>query len=405
MRKTLSHFIILLCFLPVEVLAQTFTITGTVKDSVTGLPVAAASVFLSNTSIGTTVGSTGQFTLSRVPQGRFDLIVSSIGYQTYVVSITPDKPGKPMQINLLPKANELAGVVVGTYDKDGWSKWGKLFTDNVIGTWHLAGECVFKNYKAIKFRYSKKRDVLQAFADEPLVFENNALGYKLTYKLESFSFNFTEHTLQYMGFPLFEEMDGSKQKQEKWKARRKEVYYGSVMHFMRCLYANKLEENGYVLRRLEKIPNKEQQRIKALYKYYINPDHSQDEFEQSLPKDTLQYYERILDQPAEKQILHNEPLVGDSVIYVEDSVTVAFSFSNYLYITYKSKKEPLEYLEQTFSQASPGGFITSQVTLQGNKTVYVLYNGVYYQPQDLFTTGYWAWSEKISSLLPIDYWP
>jgi hypothetical protein len=319
MYKTLTRFICLLCLLPVAALAQTFTVTGIVKDSATGRPVAAASVFLSNTSIGTTVNGTGQFTLGKVPQGRFDLVVSSLGYQTYVISITPDKLGKPLQIALLPKANELAEVVVGTYDKDGWSKWGKLFTDNVIGTWRLAGECVFKNYKAIKFRYSKKRDVLQAFADEPLVFENNALGYKLTYKLESFSFNFTEHTLQYLGFPLFEEMDGSKQKQEKWKARRKEVYYGSVMHFMRSLYAHKLEDNGYVLRRLEKIPNKEQLRIKALYKYNTTPSHSQEEFEQSLPADTLKYYERVLDQPAEKQILYNDPLPGDSVVSAEDN--------------------------------------------------------------------------------------
>ncbi len=405
MHKTLARFICLLCLLPVAGLAQTFTITGMVKDSATGRPVVAASVFLSNTSIGTTVGGTGQFTLGRVPQGRFDLVVSSLGYQTYVVSITPEKLVKPLPIALLPKANELAEVVVGTYDKDGWGKWGKLFTDNFVGTSYLAGDCVFKNHQAIKFRYSKKREVLQAFADEPLVFENNALGYKLTYKLESFSFNFNDHSLLYMGFPLFEEMNGSSRKQKKWKARRKEVYYGSVMHFMRCLYTNKLAQNGYELRRLEKIPNTEKMRIMALYKFFINPGQSQQQYEQSLPKDTLAYYKRILDQPAEMRILHNELLVADSIAYAEDSVTAAFAFNNYLYVTYKNKKEPPEYLQQTLAQGSPGGFVASQVTLQGNKPVYVLYNGVYYEPQDMFTMGYWAWSEKISSLLPFDYWP
>jgi hypothetical protein len=37
--------------------------------------------------------------------------------------------------------------------------------------------------------------------------------------------------------------------------------------------------------------------------------------------------------------------------------------------------------------------------------VFVLVNVYYYKPYDLKITGYWAWSETISTRLPYDYNP
>jgi len=405
MRKKLAVAFIFLTLLTVSVTAQTFVLHGTITDSATGRPIASASVFLSNTSIGTSANANGEFTLGHVPQGRFDLVVSSLGYQTYIQSVTPEKMQQGLRIVLSPKANELAAVVVGTYEKDGWQKWGRAFNDNFIGTSFFATLCTIKNQDVIKFRYSKRRQLLEAFADEPIVVENRALGYIVHYKLENFSFDYKTHSLYYVGFPLFEEMDGNARKQKKWKERRLDAYYGSTMHFMRCLYVNKLAESGYEIRRLEKIPNTEKKRIQALYMYYVNPDHSEEEFEANLPVDTLKYYKRILDQPDERQILHTELLRGDSVAYAQDSVTAVFSFTNYLMITYKNKKVPIEYVNQALPPADPHDFLTSQVTLLNGRPIYVLYNGTYYEPLDMLLLGYWGWSEKIGSMLPFDYWP
>ncbi len=385
--------------------AQNFVLHGTITDSATGKPVIGASIFLSNTSIGTSANNSGQFTLYRVPQGRFNLVVSSLGYQTYVQSINADKLPQALQIALTPKANELSAVVVGTYDQNGWEKWGKLFLNNFIGTSNFALDCTLKNQEALKFRYSKKRDFLQAFADDALIIENKAMGYMVHYKLEGFSFDFAKHTVFYFGFPLFEEMEGSGRKQQKWKARRREAYYGSAMHFMRCLYVNKLPENGYEIKRLEKIPNVEKRRVQALYGYFVANGHSEEDFENSLPKDTLHYYKRIMDQPDETQVLHKEPLRGDSIASAADSVTAILSFTDYLQITYKNKKTPFEYTQQVLEKTDASDFITSQITLLNNHPVFVLYNGIFYQPQDLLLTGYWAWSEKIANMLPFDYWP
>jgi len=405
MTKQLACFFLLLFAIVTELWSQPYIIEGKITDKETGKPVPGASVFLSSTSIGTAADDKGGFILHNVPHGKFDLVVSSLGYQTYAISVTPEKLNAPLVILLTAKANELKEVVVGGFEKDGWQKWGKIFTDDFIGTSYLAYGCTIKNRDVIKFRYSKKRDFLQAFAEEPLVIENSALGYIIHYKLEGFALDFANRSITYKGFPLFEEMRGNARKQRKWNERRKDVYYGSIMHFMRCVFTNKVVENGYEIKRLEKITNTEKKRIQALYKYYITPDISETDFESRLPKDSLTYYQKILAQKDETDILHNEVLRGDSIAYGYDSVTAVLQFRDYLYITYKNKEEPDEYLLQTNQKGSLTGKITSQASLINGRPIYVLYNGAYFQPDDLLTLGYWGWSEKISSLLPYDYWP
>ena len=79
-------------------------------------------------------------------------------------------------------------------------------------------------------------------ATEPLVIVNKALGYKILYQLEEFQVDYKNNSMMYLGFPLFEEM-GSK---KRWKKAREKAYQGSVMNFMRCLYDNKLQQEGYV---------------------------------------------------------------------------------------------------------------------------------------------------------------
>jgi hypothetical protein len=72
---------------------------------------------------------------------------------------------------------------------------------------------------------------------------------------------------------------------------------------------------------------------------------------------------------------------------------------------YKKKKEPYEYTSKQMTPDSPSGFITSLTTLINNRPVFVAYNGAFYMPQDMLTSGYWAWSEKVCNMLPFDYWP
>src|ERR1700748_1209730 len=124
--------------------SQGNTLIGSVKDSANGKPLAGVSVFLNSTSKGTVTRADGNFVLSGIPPGRYQLIISAIGYETFVTEITSRSLPPSLKVALHVKASELAAVVVEPYLKDGWKQWGKFFMDNFIGTTENAGSCNLK---------------------------------------------------------------------------------------------------------------------------------------------------------------------------------------------------------------------------------------------------------------------
>jgi hypothetical protein len=56
-------------------------IRGEVRDSLTQAPLSFASVFLANTTRGTTTDEAGRFSLPGVPAGTYDVVVSYLGYR------------------------------------------------------------------------------------------------------------------------------------------------------------------------------------------------------------------------------------------------------------------------------------------------------------------------------------
>jgi len=120
-------------------------------------PIAFANVFLSNTSIGTITNDNGEFTIEHFPTGRFDVVVSFIGYESYIISLSSNKLPEKLEVVLKPKINELQEVIVEPYEKNGWERWGSFFIENFIGTSAFAADCKLVNSDVIKFRFSKKK--------------------------------------------------------------------------------------------------------------------------------------------------------------------------------------------------------------------------------------------------------
>ena len=61
--------------------AQTRTVTGTLRDSLGGAPLAAGSISVRGTTLGASVRSDGQFTLVNVPAGAVTIAARSLGYK------------------------------------------------------------------------------------------------------------------------------------------------------------------------------------------------------------------------------------------------------------------------------------------------------------------------------------
>ncbi|MDB5197731.1 MAG: hypothetical protein JWP88_2102, partial [Flaviaesturariibacter sp.] len=372
---------------------------GTVLDVENGQPLSGASVFLSNTSVGTTANAQGQFALN-IPLGRYDLIVSSIGFETYSQTINSATIAELITIKLNPKAKELATVIVEPFEKDGWDKWGKFFLDKFIGTSAAASNCVLKNKELIKFRNSKKSNELTAMALGPLVIENKALGYTIRYQLEDFIYNFQTHYLYYAGYPLFEQMPGGAARQHRWERAREKAYYGSVMHFMRSVFTNTLEKEDFEVYALKKILNAEKARVREANRKRIQITPGKALKVESAVKDSADYYSRILAQEDFMNFVSNTKLTGDSIAYAVNNTTAGMDFPDYLLVIYNKGVVPPEYRQQF---PKNGTSIMSEITLINNRPIEIQANGSYYLPADLMSLGYWAWSEKIATMLPFDY--
>ena len=392
-------FLLLTCFIfSLSVFGQK-ALKGVIIDAENGLPLPGASVFLSNTSVGTTANADGAFSLP-IPEGRYDLIVSSIGFETHSQTISSAGLPGHITIKLNPKAKELETVVLNAFEKDGWKKWGQFFLENFIGTSALAQDCILKNKEVIKFRSSKATNEITAIALEPLLIENKALGYTIRYQLEDFTYNFKTRFLYYAGYPLFKPMSGSTSRQRRWENKRKEVYFGSMMHFMRSVFRNTLETENFEVFPLKKIPNTEKARVKEVYKKQILSRSGGSVSVHSASKDSSDYYSRILSQEDYYDVAGKTKLTGDSVAYAVNATTAGMDFPDYLLIIYKNGIAPPEYMRQFPKNSSA---IMSQVTLHNQKPIEIQANGSYYQPSDLVSFGYWAWFEKIATMLPFDY--
>jgi len=90
--------------------AQTKVITGKVTDSKDGSPVAGASVVVKGTQYGTQTGADGTFKLN-APADSKTLVISSLNFVTQEIAIT----GSPINISLVPSADQLGDVVVIGY--------------------------------------------------------------------------------------------------------------------------------------------------------------------------------------------------------------------------------------------------------------------------------------------------
>ncbi|WP_315816906.1 hypothetical protein [Paraflavitalea speifideaquila] len=181
-----------------------------------------------------------------------------------------------------------------------------------------------------------------AVADEPLIIENRALGYRIKYQLEDFIYNMSERTLLYVGYTLFEDMAADRNRiPRRWVVARKHAYEGSMMHFMRSLYTNKLDMDGFEVQRMVKVPNIEKQRVKKEYaslwrrnigtgsRIVMGRGDSV-----SVVGDSTEYYSRILRQPDFKDVINPLLLTADSVLTRKDSSRI-LHFSDYLHISYK----------------------------------------------------------------------
>jgi hypothetical protein len=234
---------ILFFFIITQISAQTFSVSGVVRDAKTADVVPFANVFIANTTKGTTTNEKGEYSLTKIPFGTVIVSVSMLGYaparQTLRVETSMNKE---IDFTLSPNEQELSEVKVSSSRDKTWEKQFQRFSKAILGDTPLAKACTFKNSYLIDFQEVKGG--LRAIASRPIELENLALGYRVFFTLTSFLLSNDE--IQYQGYARFEELKPVGEKEEKkWSLNRRMAFEGSDRHLFWSLAQHKLKSEGY----------------------------------------------------------------------------------------------------------------------------------------------------------------
>jgi len=238
----MKHLLLLLLLLPLCCFAQ-LKVRGKVVNATDGKPVPDASVFLNNATIGTKSGQDGSFVLRQLRPGQYDMVVSVVGYERYSVAIMVDNDMVLPDVKLVAKVMMLKPVTIGNSQR--WKQL-KEFKEQFFGKSTFAMQCKLKNPEVLDLYYSDHQLKLTGQSDDFLEIDNNALGYKLKYLLNSFVLDKEAGQVAYEGSVLFEEKAGTLADSLRWKKNRLTVYNGSVTHFLREVLAGNVEQDYMV---------------------------------------------------------------------------------------------------------------------------------------------------------------
>ncbi|MFT3910702.1 MAG: carboxypeptidase-like regulatory domain-containing protein [Ferruginibacter sp.] len=393
----MKFFFSLIALLCINIaVAQTNAIIGVVIDAEKSLPLPNSNVFISNTNKGIITDNAGKFALYNVPEGKsLELVVSCIGYETFTYTFSSTQLPLNLKISLNNKIVEMNNLVIIPVDTRGWEKWGRTFMNNFLGESENGYGCEIENSRNIKFRYNKKEGVLEASSDEMLIIRNYKLGYFIKYQLENFVLDFKKNRVSYSGYPLFQEMEPNQPLDADYRRRRLKAYNGSIMHFIRSLYADKLKEEGFKVMRMVRtlVDDTIINDRRSAHKLYVVDSAGNKQATRNIIRKT--YRDKI------DTIL----LSRDSIVFSgADNIKDILSFNNFLYVQYMLEKEPAEY-RSTYRLEPKRDFQLSKFTiLNDDKIILIAPGGYYYPGLELFVEGYLAW-EKIGDLLPMDYMP
>ncbi|MFY0592458.1 carboxypeptidase-like regulatory domain-containing protein [Roseivirga sp.] len=373
MRSKSFYLLLALLYCTQSFAQSAFTLKGIVKDATSGESLPFATVFFAETTYGTTSKDDGTYELVVKSAGTYDLIVKFVGYKTYVAQVTlGESELAEFDILISPDTKDLGSVVVSAKKDRNWESNMIEFRRIFLGESDNARQSKILNEEVVDFIDDIETRTLEAYAQEPIIVENNALGYEITYYLESFIVDYNSNLSTYFGYTIFKEMKSrNKRKQRTWENNRKLAYEGSPVHFFTSLYENKLQDEGFLVQKAQDIEG----------------------------------VGRVLD-PREAQLF-------DSLKGGKSNISKQLPFENILYITFQKEYESELYQKRT--NRTPGRLSVGKVEknkpqqswismLDDNRSIEFEPNGYIYNPTAYYSAGYWGF-EKVAEMLPIDYRP
>lgn len=350
-----------------------FTVSGVVYDENRD-PLYGVNVFLDGTTIGVSSDLAGRFELKGIPAGLYNIVFSHVGYENAVYQLSETNGGERIQNHQMAVkvgALEEVAVVGDRIDKSegNWQSYYNTFKKELIGQSKNAEQCVIENPESLNFTYKENSDMLKAYTQLPIKIRNDALGYRISYFLESFEKE--KESLRFRGKIRFSNLQPISEREKRaWRKNRKKSYLGSFNHFKQALLNKELKKEGFYIYQVKNLQN--------------------------------------LDKGKENMLSESDIVIFKGNYY-------ELEFKNYLLIEYRGEKESLDFLENSKSTSilypdqvnadgvlmkNPENQISIIRLLKG--PIRLDFSGEIIDRFGITSYGYWSW-ERTAELVPINY--
>jgi hypothetical protein len=311
-----------------------------------------------------------------------------------------NQPPPSILFKLSPKEFALSQVEVTSQRDSSWYVNLEVFKENFLGRSRIARKCKLLNPEVLIIDFNPQTGLLDVKARDVLQIENPKLGYLIKYLLIEFQFDTQENYVSFSGFPSYELMKGNKAKEKRWLRNRQTAYNGSVMHFVRALRVQQLQEERFNLRRLIRTPNPnrpseeelEAARAQLRQRGNYTTLAKDDPISIILSKASLP---KIIEKLDTAKVPYKQ--------YMHTTETGTFmAFEGFFQVVYTGEKEELSYVQATsMFQSRRPTYQTSVISLR-SASVFLEEMGNIIEPLDVLFEGYWGW-EKLGDMLPLDY--
>jgi outer membrane receptor for ferrienterochelin and colicin len=105
MKLTLTILLLLSFFFLPSAYAQKSSVKGKVTDQATNTPIPFANVFIANISLGAVTDTNGNYVITNVPPGTYNITCSSVGYKNQTVNELQVTSVKPSVVDFILEAN------------------------------------------------------------------------------------------------------------------------------------------------------------------------------------------------------------------------------------------------------------------------------------------------------------
>ena len=360
-------------------------IDGRIVDKSTSEPLVGVNVFFSKTTWGATTDDNGFYTLTNIPAGQYELVVSMIGYEVEREQMIIKSDERfTLNFRLQSRAILMSEINVTAKTDRVWKKSYDRFKRSFLGTSKNGESCLILNEFVLTF--NDNGQYFKAKASQPIRIENPELGYRITYILDDFEIDGTE--VRYAGDHYYESMSSkSKRQLKKWEKNRKKAYNGSLRHLLKTLtdrFDLRFTFNEGMI-----IQNDNWNSIAGRKKDPL----VREGFSISMNKKDLFGTSLIIED--EYKPLRSDTLVFPGATYEQPLL----SFEGRMMVVYVKESPELAYMMEN---DSPSSYKQTSYLLLRADSVYFDRDGRYFEPYMIEQQGYSSW-ERIGDQLPFNY--